>query len=131
MAELHKAVYREQRSIMRYDDDRAILYPNETVIENYQPEKQEGAETAPPAITGYQYEGEEADGGYIRDCADITDLHAVANAIMRTKYELSEELALQRHYQTSPEEYAEQWKAYCDFADAASAKARKWLGLTK
>ena len=33
--------------------------------------------------------------------------------------------------QTSPEEYAEQWKAYCDFADAASAKARKWLGLTK
>lgn len=30
----------------------------------------------------------------------MTELHAVANAIMRTKYELSEELALQHHYQT-------------------------------
>lgn len=29
----------------------------------------------------------------------MTELHAVANAIMRTKYELSEELALQHHYQ--------------------------------
>ena len=129
MAELHKAVYREQRSIMKYDDGRAILYPNETVIENYQPAREEGAEKDPPTYTAYQYEGEESDGGYIRECADITDLHAVANAIMRTKYELSEELALQRHYQTTPEEYAEKWKEYCDFADAASAKARKWLGI--
>lgn len=30
----------------------------------------------------------------------MTELHAVANAIMRTKHELSEELALQHHYQT-------------------------------
>ena len=32
----------------------------------------------------------------------MTELHAVANAIMRTKYELSEELALQHHYQPPP-----------------------------
>lgn len=36
----------------------------------------------------------------------MTELHAVANAIMLTKYELSEELALQRHY-PPPREYAE------------------------
>ena len=47
MSELHKAVYREQRTIMKYDEGRVMLYPNETVIENYQPEKQEGAENAP------------------------------------------------------------------------------------
>ena len=73
--------------------------------------------------------GLENDGGYIRECPDITNLHDVANAIMRTKYELSEELALQRHYQTSPEEYAEKWKEYCTFADAAADKARQWLGI--
>lgn len=37
----------------------------------------------------------------------MTELHAVANAIMLTKYELSEELALQRHYHPPPREYAE------------------------
>lgn len=50
---------------------------------------------------------------------------------MRTKYELSEELALQHHYQPPGGENAEKWKEYCDFADAASAKARKWLGIKK
>ena len=129
MIELHKAVYREQRTIMKYDEGRVMLYPNETVIENYQPKKQEGAENAPAPFKAYQYEGEENDGGYIRECPDITNLHDVANAIMRTKYELSEELALQRHYQTSPEEYAEKWTEYCTFADAAADKARQWLGI--
>ena len=114
---------------MKYDEGRVMLYPNETVIENYQLEKQEGAENAPAPFKAYQYEGEENDGGYIRECPDITNLHDVANAIMRTKYELSEELALQRHYQTSPEEYAEKWKEYCTFADAAADKARQWLGI--
>ena len=37
----------------------------------------------------------------------MTELHAVANAIMLKKYELSEELALQRHYHPPPREYAE------------------------
>ena len=56
MSELHKAVYREQRTIMKYDEGRVMLYPNETVIENYQPEKQEGAENAPAPFKAYQYE---------------------------------------------------------------------------
>lgn len=129
MAELFKAVYHEQRTFMKYDEGRIILYPNETVIDKYQPEKMEGQEKDPEPYKAYQYEGEERDGGYVRDCADITDFHEVANAIMRTKYQLSEELALQRHYQTSPEEYADAWKAYCTFADTAADKARTWLGV--
>lgn len=127
---LFKAVYTAPRTFEKYDHGRVILYPNETVIENYQPEKMEGQDEEPPAYTGYQYEGEETDGGYIRDCSDPTDLHELANAIVRTRYTLSEELALQRHYNSSPEDYEEQWKSYNDFADKAADLARTWLGIT-
>lgn len=131
MAELNKAVYREPRTFEQYNSAKGLicLYPNETVIENYTPEKEEGSSSEPKPFTGYQYEGEEPDGGYIRECPDPTNLHDVANAIVRTKYSVSQELALQRHYASSPEEYAEQWKEYNDFADAAADKARKWLGI--
>lgn len=124
-----KVVYTAPRTFEKYDEGRIILYPNETVIDGYKPEKQEGQSEEPPAYTGYQYEGEERDGGYIRECADPADLHELANAIVRTRYALSEELALQRHYNSSPEEYAEKWQEYCDFADKAADLARKWLGI--
>lgn len=131
MSELKKAVYLKQRTFEKYDEGRIILYPNETVIENYQPETPEGSDSKPEMCTAYQYEGEEPDGGYIRECGDPTNYHDVANAIMRTRYELSEELALQRHYQNSPTDYADAWKEYCAFADSAADKARAWLGVSK
>lgn len=126
---LFKAVYTAPRTFEKYGKGKIMLYPNETVIEDYQPEKQEGQEEEPPAYTGYQYEGEELNGGYIRECSDPTDLHELANAIVRTRYALSEELALQRHYNSSPEEYAEKWEAYNEFADKAATLARQWLGI--
>lgn len=127
MGKLNKAVYMKPRTFLKYDDGRIILYPNETVIENYQPEAEEGSESKPDAFTGYQYEGEEPDGGYIRECAEMTSEHDIANAIVRTRYSISDELALQRHYASDPETYADEWSAYNTFADAAVAKAKEWL----
>lgn len=127
MSELKKAVYMSPRTFEKYDDGRIILYPNETVIESYQPEVPEGSDITPPTYKGYQYEGEENDGGYIRECEDMTSEHDVANAIVRTRYTISDELALQRHYASDPETYADEWKEYNDFADAAVAKAKEWL----
>lgn len=126
-----KAVYREPRTFETYSGGKINLYPNETVIENYTPEKMEGQDEEPEPYTGYQYEGEERDGGYIRDCADPTDLHDVANAIVRTRYAASEELALQRHYMQEPDKYKNKWSSYCEFADEAADKARQWLGITE
>lgn len=124
-----KAVYKQPRTFFQYDQGRIILYPHETVIENYIPEKKEGQEETPEPYTGYQYEGEEADGGFIRECADPTDIHDVANAIIRTRYTYSEELALQRHYMQEPEAYKDKWQAYYDFANQSAEKARRWLGI--
>lgn len=126
----YKAVYREPKTFETYKEGKINLYPNETVIENYTPEKMEGQESEPEPYTGYQYEGEEKDGGYIRDCADPADLHDVANAIVRTHYTLSEELALQRKYAMDSEKYKDEWEGYCDFAIKAAALARQWLGIT-
>ena len=127
MGTLNKAVYMSPRTFQKYDDGRIILYPNETVIENYQPEATEGSDSTPEPFTGYQYEGEEPDGGYIRECEDMKSEHDVANAIVRTRYSIADELALQRHYASDPETYADEWSAYNTFADAAVAKAKEWL----
>lgn len=131
MTELHTAVYREPRTFEQYSTKEHLinLYPNETVIENYKPEKMEGSESEPEPYTGYQYEGEELDGGYIRECNDPKNLHDIVNAIIRTKYSQSEEFAIQRHYQNEPEEYQEKWTEYCSFADKAAELGRKWLKM--
>lgn len=129
--QLFKAVYRQPKTFETYKDGKINLYPDETVIENYTPEKMEGQDSEPEPYTGYQYEGEERDGGYIRDCADPTDLHDVANAIVRTHYSLSEELALQRKHAMDAETYKEEWDAYCEFASRAAKTARQWLGITE
>lgn len=47
--------------------------------------------------------------------------------VIRTKYTVSDELALQRHHQTDPDAYEAEWQSYCEFADAATTKAKKWL----
>lgn len=128
---LYKAFYPQQRTILRFDEGRAIIYPQETVIEDFDWGEQNGIDDGEEHKgTAYQYEGTETDGGYVVDCPDINDVHDVANAIVRTHYSLSEELALRRHYINDPEKYADDWKAYSDFADAAADKARAWLGVT-
>lgn len=114
---------------MQYDAGRVIIYPDETIIDDYQPEGPDGEPL--PARRAYQYEGTERDGGYIVECKDITNVHEVANAIIRTHYTASEEFALQRHHQNEPEAYEEQWKDYCEWADKASDKAKLWLNSNR
>lgn len=121
------AVYPQPKTFLKYDAGHIIVYPNETVIENYTPaptmEQQEEVEP----FTAYQYEGTERDGGFIVECDDPTDYHSVANAIVRTRYSVSEELALQRHHQQDPEAYEEEFSAYCNHADRAVVLAKRWL----
>lgn len=126
---LFTAVYIDPKTFAKYDEGRIILYPDETVLEGYKRQKREGEDEEPEPITAYQYEGEETDGGYIRECADPSDLHDVANAIIRTRYSMSEEFALQRHYTQEPEKYKEKWDAYYEFASKAAELAKKWLGI--
>jgi len=119
------AVYLQPKTFLKYDAGRIIVYPNETVIENYTPESHDNEEPEP--FTAYQYEGCESDGGFIVECDDTTDYHSVANAIVRTKYSVSEELALQRHHQQDPEAYEKEFSEYCEYADRAVTIAKRWL----
>ena len=119
------AVYPQPKTFLKYDAGRIIVYPNETVIENYTPESHDNEKPEP--FTAYQYEGCESDGGFIVECDDTTDSHSVANAIVRTKYSVSEELALQRHHQQDPEAYEKEFSEYCEYADRAVTIAKRWL----
>ena len=89
----YTAVYQQPRTLLRYDSERVIIYPDERVEDNYQPEKTADND-APSPYKAYIYTGEERDGGFIVPCADPTDHHEVANAIIRTRYTVSDELAL-------------------------------------
>lgn len=127
----YSAVYNAPRTFLQYAAGRVIVYPDERVVDDYQPEKSASEESAPAPFKAYIYTGEERDGGFIRECPDSSDYHDMANAIIRTRYSVSDELALQRHHQEDAEAYASEWQAYCDFADAATSKAKKWLGIIK
>ena len=123
---MNKKVYREQRTFEKYDSTHIIGYLNETIIENYQPEQQEGNEPITP-FNGYQYEGEELDGGTIMECADSSNFDEVVNAIIRSRYTLSQELAIHRHHENDPAAFAEEWEEYDGFCEKAKTLARKWL----
>ena len=45
----------------------------------------------------------------------------VVNAIIRTRYTESDELAIQRHYANSKTEYKDEWKEYNDWCEQAKA----------
>lgn len=123
------AVYTQPRTFLRYDAERCIIYPNERIEENYTPNSSIADYDNKEPFKAYIYTGEEKDGGYIVQCDDHNDYHQLANAIIRTRYSISDELALQRHHQEDPEAYDEEWQTYCKFADDATSKAKKWLGF--
>ncbi len=124
----YTAVSMQQRTFNIYDAEHVIIYPNEEIDDNYQFESM-GDKEKPKPTKVYIYTGEERDGGYIVQCADPTDCHELTNAIIRTRYSISDELALQRHHQEDAESNTEEWENYCAFADTAIAKAKKWLGI--
>jgi len=127
---MNRHVYREPRTYQRYDEEHIIGYLNEEVLENYRPEQNgiEGEETPEPWPVAYAYTGTETDGGTVMECRRQNDAGEVANAIIRSRYTESQELAIQRHaingdYAESGQEY-EDYYAFCQ--DAVQL-AKRWV----
>lgn len=123
---MHKCVYRERRTFEKYDSAHIIGYLNEEIIKNYQPEAVEGEEKEEP-YDGYQYEGEENDGGTVMECSKPGDRDDMINAIIRTRYSLSEELAIHRHISDDAVTYAKEWKEYDSFCESTKNVVDRWL----
>ncbi|HAT62249.1 MAG TPA: hypothetical protein DCS83_06840 [Prevotella sp.] len=125
----YSVVYREPRTVLKYDSTHIIGYLNEKVLSNYQPEANT-QDNQPDPYTGYQYTGVEKDGGTIMPCQDITSYHDVVNALIRSKYSESEEMAVNRHKIGGDDAYAEEWKTYNDWCEQAKSISKSWLGIT-
>lgn len=109
-----------------YGDGQIVGFLGETIVENWkQPNTPEEAEP----ITGYQYTGPRDDGGTLMPCSDSSNYGEVTNAIIRSKYSESEELAIHRHYVNSFQEHETEWNEYNEFCENAKTLARKWLGI--
>ena len=125
--EKHSGIYTEPRTFGKYDANNIIGYLGEEIIPNHVPENN-GEEEAEP-VTGYKYTGTEKDGGTIMPCSDPTSYPEVANAIIRSKYTESDEMAIHRHFNNDPVADKEEWDEYNDFCEAAKVLAKRWLGI--
>ena len=96
---MNRHVYKNRRTYLRYDEQHIIGYLNEEVLENYVLEGSlnEDGETPEPWPKAYAYTGMESDGGTVMSCQKQDDYGEIANAIIRTRYSESQELAIQRH----------------------------------
>ena len=121
--EKHSFIYTERRTFGKYDANSIIGYLEEERVPDFLPE---GAEQ--PTI-GYKYTGTEKDGGTVMPCTDPTSYPEVTNAIIRSKFSESDEMAIHRHHGNAPEEYSEEWQEYNDFCESAKALAKDWLGI--
>ena len=121
--EKHSFIYSERRTFGKFDANNIIGYLEEERVPDFLPE---GAEQ--PTL-GYKYTGTEKDGGTVMPCSDPTSYPEVANAIIRSKYSESDEMAIHRHHGNDPEEYAEEWDEYNQFCESAKALAKNWLNI--
>lgn len=121
--EKYSFTYTERRTFGKFDANNIIGYLEEERVPDFLPE---GAEK--PTL-GYKYTGTEKDGGTVMPCTDPTSYPEVTNAIIRSKYSESDEMAIHRHNGNDPEKYAEEWKEYNDFCESAKALAKDWLGI--
>lgn len=120
------ATYAEKKTFFPFGDKQIIGFFGETVVPNWiQDNAPDGAEP----ITGYSYTGPRKDGGTLLPCDNPEDYGCLTNAIIRSKYTESEEMAIHRHYQNSFEDYQEEWDEYNRFCEDAKALAKKWLGI--
>ena len=126
---MNRQVYQQPLTYQRYDEEHIIGYLNEEVLNNYQPPQQsEGAGMPEPWPVAYAYTGTETDGGTVMECKDQSDYGEVANAIIRSRYSESQELAIQRHaingdYTETSQEY-EDYYAWCQ---QAVQTAKRWV----
>ena len=121
--EKHSFIYSERRTFGKFDANNIIGYLEEERVPDFLPE---GAEQ--PTL-GYKYTGTEKDGGTVMPCTDPTSYPEVTNAIIRSKFSESDEMAIHRHHGNNPEEYAEEWREYNEFCESAKALAKDWLGI--
>lgn len=121
--EKHSFIYTERRTFGKYDANNIIGYLEEERVPDFLPE---GAEQ--PTL-GYKYTGTEKDGGTVMPCTDPTSYPEVTNAIIRSKFSESDEMAIHRHHGNDPEEYAGEWQEYNEFCESAKALAKNWLGI--
>ena len=120
------ATYAEKKTFFPFGKNQIIGFLNETVVENW---VQENAPEGAEPITGYSYTGPRKDGGTLLPCDNPEDYGCVTNAIIRSKYTESEELAIHRHYVNSFEGHEEEWEAYNQFCEASKLLAKEWLGI--
>lgn len=128
---MNRKVYQSRRTFLRYDEAHIIGYLNEEELTNYIPafnQDGESEETPEPWPVAFAYTGNEADGGTIMACSKQDDYGEVANAIIRTRYTESQEMAIQRHaingdYHEDAREY-EEYYAWCQ---QAVQIAKNWL----
>ena len=117
-------IYPEKKTFFPFGEDMILGFLGETEVPNW---KQPGTEEDTPAITGYAYTGPRSDGGTLMPCADPSNYGDVANAIIRSRYSMSEELAIHRHYAGDPENHASEWAEYNAFCESAKTLAKNWL----
>lgn len=122
------AVSQNRKTYQKYDDQHIIAYMNEEVLKDYTPEDE--SEEGEPVVwpVAYRYTGTERDGGTVLPCTNLNDYGDVANAIIRSRYSESQELAIHRHaqngdYEENPTEY-EEYNAFCEFA---VTQAKAWV----
>lgn len=131
---MNRHVYQERRTYQRYDKAHIIGYLNEEVLNDYlptgghEPAAGEEQETPAPWPVAYAYTGTETDGGTVMSCERQDDKGEIANAIIRTRYSESQELAIQRHaingdYEEAPQEY-EDYNEWCQYAVQT---AKDWI----
>ncbi len=121
--EKYSFTYTERRTFGKFDANNIIGYLEEERVPDFLPE---GADQ--PTL-GYKYTGTEKDGGTVMPCTDPTSYPEVTNAIIRSKYSESDEMAIHRHHGNAPEEYSEEWQEYNEFCESAKALAKNWLGI--
>lgn len=126
--------YQQRRTYLRYDATHIIGYLDETVVENYTPETPmghgEGDQQPEPWPTAYGYTGTETDGGTIMECPENETYGDLANAIIRSRYSQSQELAIHRHaakgdYDQNTQEF-DDYNAWCENAVTI---AKRWAGI--
>ena len=123
---MNTVVYAEKKTFFPFGEGHIIGFLGETVVPNW---NQPGAPEDAPAITGYSYTGPRSDGGTLMPCDNPESYGDVTNAIIRSKYSISDEMAIHRHHSNSFEEYETEWNEYNAFCEQAKVLAKQWLGM--
>lgn len=126
--------YSTARTFLRYDDTHIIAYLNEEVETNKELTDENGKKYIMPVA--YSYEGVESDGGTILEHSGTPTYETLAEAIIRKKYTVSDELAIHRHVmynmtQQADEEtqkkYVQEWQEYDQYCEQAKMIAKCWI----